>query len=340
MSLKTKKERNSSFELLRIISMLFIVIYHLLITVYSNNPTEIIYRGSWLPLHIGVILYVFISGYFGIKCNINGLCKLVGTIALYYFPLTIYDIIRQDGNFEIKQLLFISYSPYWFIRTYLCLYLFSPVLNKYLESVDGKNRLLLIISLSFISVYLGSSLGDSSLAGGKNLTNFCLLYVLGNTFRVYEKNFKKISFPYLISGYIVLNSVILFIFVQGGLVSKGIWFMSFPYCSPLLIINATLFFLIFTRFKIHSKIINYVASSMFAVYLIHCQPYIANRINITLSHSLVNDSIAINFCIVLLYAIIIMTASVLIDKILGFSFNRIKILFCSNPSNNTRQRVQ
>jgi peptidoglycan/LPS O-acetylase OafA/YrhL len=37
-----KKERNSNFELLRIIAMLFIVIYHLLITVFSKNPTEII----------------------------------------------------------------------------------------------------------------------------------------------------------------------------------------------------------------------------------------------------------------------------------------------------------
>ena len=134
-----KKERNSNFELLRIIAMLFIVIYHLLITVYSKNPTEIIYKGAWIPLHIGVILFVFISGYFGIKCTVNGICKLVGTIALYYLPLTIYGMIEQGGDFDIKQLLFISYSPYWFIKTYLYLYLFSPVLNNYLDKINNKD---------------------------------------------------------------------------------------------------------------------------------------------------------------------------------------------------------
>ena len=318
-----KKERNSNFELLRIIAMLFIVIYHLLITVYSKNPTEIIYKGAWIPLHIGVILFVFISGYFGIKCTVNGICKLVGTIALYYLPLTIYGMIEQGGDFDIKQLLFISYSPYWFIKTYLYLYLFSPVLNNYLDKINNKDRLILICSLAFISIYIGSSLGDSSLTEGKNLINFSLLYVLGNTFKVYEKHLRKIPSRYLICAYIILNCGILYTFVQGGMISKIIWFASFPYCSPLLIINAGLFFLIFSRLKLKSQSINYIASSMFAVYLLHCQPYVANRINVYLSYSLVNDSIILNFCTVLLYAVIIMAISVIIDKILLSSFKRI-----------------
>lgn len=322
-----KRERNSSFELLRIIAILFIVIYHLLITVYSKNPTETIYKCAWIPLHIGVILFVFISGYFGIKCTINGICKLIGTIALYYLPLTIYSIIEQDGNFEIKQLFFISHSPYWFIKTYLCLYLFSPVLNKYLDKADRKDRLFLICSLTFISVYLGSTLGDSSLTYGKNLINFSLLYVLGNTFKVYEKHLRKIPSRYLIYAYIILNCCILYTFAQGGLISKIIWFASFPYCSPLLIVNAGIFFLIISRLKLKSRSINYIASSMFAVYLLHCQPYVANRINIYLSHSLVNDSIILNFCTVLLYSVIIIVISVLIDKILLSSLNRIKRFF-------------
>ncbi len=322
-----KRERNSNFELLRIIAMLFIVIYHLLITVYSKNPTEIIYKGAWIPLHIGVILFVFISGYFGIKCKVYGICKLVGTIALYYLPLTIYSTIEQGCDFEIKQFLFISYSPYWFIKTYLCLYLFSPVLNKYLEKINKKDRFFLICSLTFISVYIGSSLGDPSLAEGKNLINFSLLYVLGNTFRIYEGELRKIPIRSLICGYIILNCSILYLFAQGGIISKIIWFASFPYCSPLLIINATLFFLIFSRLKLKSRPINYIASSMFAVYLLHCQPYIANKINTAISHSLVNDSIMLNFCIILFYAVTIMATSVLIDKILIFSFKKIKTIF-------------
>ena len=223
--------------------------------------------------------------------------------------------------------LFISYSPYWFIKTYLCLYLFSPVLNKYLEKINSKERLFLICSLTFISVYLGSSLGDPSLAEGKNLINFSLLYTLGNTFKVYERDLIKIPSRYLICGYIILNCCILYLFAQTGMISKIIWFASFPYCSPLLIINAALFFLIVSRLKLSSSIINSIASSMFAVYLLHCQPYIANKIGIALSHSLTNDSTITNFGIIILYAIIIMVTSVLIDKMLMFSLNKIKRFF-------------
>lgn len=324
MHSQIKKERNSNFELLRIIAMLFIVIYHLLITVYNQNPTDIIYKGAWIPLHIGVILIVFISGYFGIKCKVDGILKLVGTIALYYLPLTVYDIIKQGGNFE--KLLFISHSPYWFIKTYLYLYLFSPVLNKYLEKINNKDRLFLVGSLTFISVYIGFTLGDSSLNGGKNLVNFCLLYVLGNTFKAYEHKLKEIPIQYLICSYLILNCCLLSIYTYGG-ISKIIWRMSFYYNSPLLIINAALFFLIIARIRLHSSKINYIASSMFAVYLIHCQPYISDKIETALSHSLSNNCIITNFCIILLYAVTIMATSVLIDKTLGFSLNRIKHFF-------------
>lgn len=306
--------------------MIFIVVYHLLIIVYTENPTEIIYKAAWIPLHIGVILFVFISGYFGIKCTINGICKLIGTIALYYLPLTIYDIIEQESNFDIKQFLFISHSPYWFIKTYLYLYLFSPVLNKYLDKIGHKDRLFLICSLTFISIYIGSSFGDPSLIDGKNLINFSLLYVLGNTFKVYDNYLNKIPSRYLVGAYIILNCSVLYLFAQGGLISKIIWYASFPYCSPLLIVNAALLFIIISRFKLKSRTINYIASSMFAVYLLHCQPYIANRINQSLIDSLVNDNIILNFCIVLLYATIIIIMSILIDKMLMFSINRIKQL--------------
>lgn len=315
------KTRNSVFEVMRIIAMLFIITYHLLVMAYKETPTETLYKTAWIPLHIGVILFVLISGYFGIKCSLKGFLKLVGTIALYYLPITIFTNYEEGG---LKSLLFISHSPYWFIRTYLCLYLISPMLNLYLKKTTTKERILLILSLSFISIYLGTSHGDMSLFDGKNLINFSLIYVIGNTIKTYKERIMLISAKYFICSYIFINLFVTIIYhiSHDSIVSKFIWLISFPYCSPLLIINAILFFIILFRLNFQSNAINFIASSMFAVYLIHCQPYINNLINDKLCNEIIGNNIYINFIRILLFAIVIMAVCTLIDKIIskGCSF--------------------
>ena len=97
--MKENIERNSIFELIRIIAMLFIIHYHLfMIFVASHYPMESFYRGIQIPLHIGVILFVLISGYFGIKCTMKGLLKLVIMVAVYYLPIAVLTDIHIQGG--------------------------------------------------------------------------------------------------------------------------------------------------------------------------------------------------------------------------------------------------
>lgn len=221
----------------------------------------------------------------------------------------------------LKSCLFISHTPYWFIRTYICLYLFSPVLNKYLTEITGRQRILLIITLSFISIYLGTSHGDSSLLDGKNLANFSLLYVMGNTLSAYKKQWSRWSNKVLIPTYIIFNLLVVSVFCTFAdtIISKILWRISFPYCSPLLILNALLFFVIIGKYRLHSKWINYVASSMFAVYLIHCQPFIEENIIGSLINNIsgiANNELELSLYTILL-GILIMVVCVVIDKCLS-----------------------
>ena len=65
------KVRESNFELLRLIAMFFIVLYHSLlkfIAVVDDNP---IYQAMFLSLHVAVICFVLISGYFHIKPSVR-----------------------------------------------------------------------------------------------------------------------------------------------------------------------------------------------------------------------------------------------------------------------------
>lgn len=99
------KERDSNFELCRIVCMLYIVIYHLIIHVPA-----VIENTSWgLPLrnicHIGVVVFVVISGYYGIRRKWKRLLELALTVSFYNFIGILVATLCFNQNFEARSLL-------------------------------------------------------------------------------------------------------------------------------------------------------------------------------------------------------------------------------------------
>ena len=105
------KARESSFELLRIIAQYMIVFYHILLFIVYADTGSPIYKAMWLPLHIGVPLFVIISGYFGIKANVKRLIKLLGLVFVFQVPYLIISniiggerIVGRDGGGHFVRL--------------------------------------------------------------------------------------------------------------------------------------------------------------------------------------------------------------------------------------------
>ena len=263
--------RSSNFELLRLVSMFFIVLYHILLFIIVDIDNSPIYKAMWIPLHVAVICFVLISGYFHIRPSLRGGIKLIIPLLIYYLPLTILELVNGVGS--IKNLLFFSKSPYWYIRTYLCLFLMAPALNAYLTS--NRRRLYLLIALGFIAIYMGN-LHESSLRGGKNLSLFMFLYVIGDSLRANKSIYEGYSLWKLVLVWFLLNVILVLGFMMGrdAIIGKVLWLMSFPYCSPILITNATLLFVIFAKLEIRSNVINWLSSSVLSVYIIHHQHYV------------------------------------------------------------------
>lgn len=57
--------RKSNFECLRLFAMFCIVLYHCYLLYVYDESSLIIHKAIQIPLHIGVILFLLISGYFG-----------------------------------------------------------------------------------------------------------------------------------------------------------------------------------------------------------------------------------------------------------------------------------
>ena len=80
-----------------------------------------------MPLHVGVIVFVLLSGYFSMKPTSKKLIKLLSIFVVYAMPETIYTLVHSDNTMKAVHSLFIlSYTHFWFIKTYLFLFLVSP----------------------------------------------------------------------------------------------------------------------------------------------------------------------------------------------------------------------
>lgn len=309
------KVRESNFELLRLIAMFFIVWYHLLlkfIVVVDESP---IYKAMFLPLHVAVICFVLISGYFHIKPTLRGGGKLLYPLLVFYLPLTLYEIIWC--NMAVGNLLFFSKTSYWFIRTYFYLFLMAPILNSYL--VSNKRRVYLLLVLFFMAIYMGWLMHDRSMIDGKNLVLFMFLYVLGDSLRQFKDLINKVSTPVLLVIYLFLNVVLMSVYVVcfDSFIGEQIWNFSFPYCSPVLILNAVLLFLLFSRLHFKSTIVNWLAGSVFAVYIIHHQNLVLYKLIGPFVLTLYGGQYLPLFFILYLglFSFVIMFVCIMIDKL-------------------------
>lgn len=329
----TNNCRESNFELLRLVVMLFIVVYHFLIHVNSHNGDHIFYKSLYLTLHIAVPCFVLISGYFHIKPTIRGGCKLFLPVILYCtLPYIIWAFINNDWN-HYEYILFLSSSNYWFVRDYFYLFLISPLLNWFLENKGERDRIYLIIVLSFISVYM-SYRGDSSVDNGKNVALFMLLYGLGDYIHFCKMRIGKIKYSKLLLFWIVLNLflVLAYIFYSRLIFGKVIWHLSFEYKSPVLLINAILFFIIFSRLKFSSRWVNKIAGSAYAIFVIEASPVLREVLIYRPLSVFCNyeSSSLLLLLLVIAYAIFICFVCVIIDQLLKPLQTRILNIFTSN----------
>ena len=330
------KQRESNFELLRIIAMFMVLILHTEPPVEHNPQLSELW--IWNVFHylciIAVDLFVFISGFFGIRSTPKAFLK-------FLVPPTVYTIVLgvlvDEPTLRIPP--FFT-SPWWFVNTYFLLMLFAPFLNIVIKNTSKKQHLFFVISISFLNLWQGFLQQQEGLLSGLTIANFINIYVFAQYYRKYgiEINVLKKTYynllmfilPFLVAITIYVIKFHAIKYVMLGLVNY--------YNSPLVLFGAFMVFQIFENIKIKSTLINWIASSSFSVYLISnfyyfrehwYKPfwaYIDENLYIfmgdqksTLSHLLIYILVAI--CI----NIGIFMICILIDKFRGLITNRVEI---------------
>ena len=323
--------RESNFECLRIIAMFLVLVVHATFigTGYPNyvetiqSPVSSFCRFGFGSISIVCVnLFVLISGWFGIHFHIKKFISFILTAVFY--ALLVYTALlllypHKYLNWGFARTVFmLNPSDYWFIKSYIILYIFTPILNTYIEQSEEKQlRLTLIAFYILQTIYAWLSIyGAADFQGGYSALSFMGLYLLAQYFHRYPGITKNWSAKHgigLFFGIALLNASLGFLVTRLGVPIAG---RIFTYTNPLVIIQSLALLIGFSKLSFQNKLINWVASSCLAVYLLHAnelilRPYYGTTIK---NWFLQENHLTFLFHTVLFISLIFI-ASILIDKI-------------------------
>lgn len=285
--------RNTSIELLRIISMIMIMFHHF--AYHGNfewNFNEVTLPHLWYDFilmggKVGVDIFVLISGYFLIEnteklFQPKKLLKFWGQVVFYSIMTYLLSVMLRLNAFEIKQLikvcLPITYPGWWFASTYFMLYLIHPFLNKLLHGLSKTEYQYLILMMVLCWSIIPTA--TTQLFESNSLLWFVTLYgiagyvnLYGGNQKLQSKHYFSLYFMVLIITYTVSTTFLFLGTKKEEWSTHAIDFFEIERL-PILLMAIT-FFMGFVTLKMnYHKWINMIASATFGVYLIHDSSYI------------------------------------------------------------------
>lgn len=288
-----KTLRNSSFELLRIIAIVFIIAHHFCVhggfdyTEFGNSAL-ILFNRTWINFlsqfgRVGVNLFVLISAFFMVD---NTRFRIKKIISIIFEVLTFSVILGLIFLFYYHKALTLSLirtiifplgsETWWFITLYLILYIISPFLNVGIKGMNKKMHILLIVFFICIWSIFPTFLRidyEFSLFGW-----FVVLYLIASYIRIYDVSISckplvgiLISSLIFIFWFLIKCAIKYFFPDDSQTISELInWFNLIEINNVVQVLGTIILFLSFKKARIKSsRLINLIASTTLAIYLFH-----------------------------------------------------------------------
>lgn len=282
--------RNSSIEVLRIISMFFIILSHYAFhSPFEFTGTKIsinqIYTQITVLGNVGVNVFVLISATFlcrkgSQQYSAKRLFPIWRSMFFYSVFFYIVFVLTKTISFGtkgfIKSLFPVIFETWWFGTTYILLYLFYPFLNMFIERLD-KRRYFWLLAIIFVIWCLVPTFSGQYLKSN-DITWFICLYLFAGFM---EKNKNRSSKK---ASYYFLRALMFYFFYIIWVVASDALRIAFPSFGDralyftdkqrLLILPLSIYlFLGFRNMKeFYSPAVNLISRSMFGVYLISEYP--------------------------------------------------------------------
>lgn len=322
--------RDSNMELLRIFAMFLIMVLHAdfaslsapSISECQNFPISSFVRFFIEGLSIvAVNAFVILSGWYGIKPSTQKLCSFIFQVIFIMFLIyLVFFLIGKAPYYKLGSWVKIAFfQHYWFVQSYIILYVFTPVLNSFVIISNEKSFRKVLFSLFLVQVLFGLFPFANTFGWfqtGYSPLTFFFLYLLARYVRIYVPLIKMVSF--YLWGWIICALLAAFIAMSFSLLGYGtdILLYVYGYTSPLTIIGAIMFVVAFSLMKFSRIWINWIAKSSFAVYIVHCHDCIFGPIycsSIKLWYE--TENVCMFLLKIGLLIVVIYTISIIVDKI-------------------------
>lgn len=279
-----KENRQSNIELLRIISVILIILYHLSRNAVPTSTADSIITNILSPWGmLGANCFIAISSYFLTEqrfrtSRIVGIFIQMLTYGLIFLAVRlVYDYVTKGAPiFSNFVQLFCDglgapfwVTRYWFIWTYILLCIVSPFLNILLNSLSKKGHAVFLVSISFIIIYGTFSNGNGIVA---DLAYFIYIYAFISYIKKFPNTFIE---KHSVSGSIIMT----LIFIVSKILLKffpifksRIFYSVFDTNrhSAYMVIMSLFVFCAFKNMKMkQSRIINSLALHSLGIYLFH-----------------------------------------------------------------------
>lgn len=221
----------------------------------------------------------------------------------------------------------------WFISAYITLYFLSPLANKFIEAVSNKELLKYIIVFYIFSTVFGYFMLSQEFNTGLSAISLLGLYILGAWLRKSDLKIVHWDKWYDMAGFVICTLILTF--GSALLMMLGVHKSIFGYLNPIVIIESMFLFQFFRKLQLgHISWINYLASSAFAAFLLHCHSVLGSRWSI--ATRMIHQS---DFSFVYAISFILGTfiVAVLLDKVRIFAWNTVQKAYCYVKSRFTTE---
>ena len=341
--------RNSSLDLLRIISMVMVIILHF----FSHGGVLAAltpHTSHWFIGHVinyvsfvAVNCFVLISGYFLLTSQFQLKKVLAFEAQLLFYAIlcllvgNMLAVIKFERIMLFRTLFPTTSRLYWFATNYMALYILAPFLNKFINSLDKAQMKACILSFVVLFSLLPSlnfTVDAWNVNRGYSFLWFVVLYFTGAYIRLHHQanHASATRWKYEL-GYLCCVGLAILIKLYFPNISIS-WFGS-DYTSSIIAYNGiTMFFgtvflfMFFYTIKIKndklSKIISEISQLTFGIYLIHEFPYTRNFIWNTLFSPSTYANTVRGWILLIVYVAIIFLSGIAVEFIRKKAFGRIQ----------------
>ncbi len=279
-------KRNYGIDLLRLISMFFVVMLHLLgHGGVLKNASGTQYVPSWLLeviAYCAVNCYAIISGYVCYReeeteYHYGNYLSFWIPVFVYSFGITLGMYIFFPNKVSIDMLiqsaLPVSSAEYWYVNAYTGLFFVIPWINKLIRKITNQELnqlvLMLFVVFSLYSTFSSTRSDVFKLMGGYSFVWLSIMYIFGAWIKKNKINEKKSTFWWL--SLTVICILITWLYKISDFKNNS---MFVSYVSFTIVIIAVSLVVIFSRLKLNSAsvfVIRIFSPAAFGVYLIHHQ---------------------------------------------------------------------